>query len=151
MIRKLKSRRGVTQGGLAIPTLFNIFIETLGKDLEKHLWSPNSGLPAHLYADDVIIHGKSTLDLQRDRSKQIQATLHKFSHTIWLFLVGKNHNMHTGRICECSARQNAVKVVRYSLYSQCVPIRYKIQDLWHRGPGFGNTEVFCTRFALNMK
>ena len=28
-------------------------------------WNPNSGLPAHLYADDVIIHVKSMLDLQR--------------------------------------------------------------------------------------
>ena len=60
-----KIDRRVTQGGPASPTHFNIFIDTLAKALEKHLWNPNSGLPAHLYADDVIIHVKSMLDLQR--------------------------------------------------------------------------------------
>ena len=57
--------RGVTQGGPASPTLFNIFIDTLANAIPRHLWNPNSGLPAHLYADDVIIHVKSMLDLQR--------------------------------------------------------------------------------------
>ena len=63
MIQKLKPT-GVTQGGPASPTLFNIFIDTLANALQKHLWNPNTGLPAHLYADDVIIHVKSMLDLQ---------------------------------------------------------------------------------------
>ena len=60
-----KIDRGVTQGGPASPTLFNIFIDTLANALQRHLWNPNSGLPAHLYADDVIIHVKSMLHLQR--------------------------------------------------------------------------------------
>ena len=60
-----KIDRGVTQGGPASPTLFNIFIDTLANALQKHLWTPNSGLPSHLYADYVIIHLKSMLDLQR--------------------------------------------------------------------------------------
>ena len=60
-----KIDRGVTQGGPASPTLFNIFIDTLANVLQRHLWNPNSGLPAHLHADDVIIHVKSMLDLQR--------------------------------------------------------------------------------------
>ena len=58
-----KIDRVVTQGGPASQTLFNIFIDTLANALQKHLWNPNSGLPAHLYADDVIIHVKSMLDL----------------------------------------------------------------------------------------
>ena len=60
-----KIDKGVTQGGSASPTLFNIFIGTLPNALQRHLWNPNSGLPAHLYTDDVIIHVKSMLDLQR--------------------------------------------------------------------------------------
>ena len=60
-----KIDRGVTQGGPASPTLFNIFIDTLANALQKHLWDPNSELPAHLYADYLIIHAKSMLDLQR--------------------------------------------------------------------------------------
>ena len=59
-----KIDRGVTHGP-ASPTLFNIFIDTLANALQRHLWNPNSGLPAHLHADDVIIHVKSMLDLQR--------------------------------------------------------------------------------------
>ena len=55
----------MTQGGPASPTLFNIFIDTLANALQRHVWNPNSGLPAHLYTDDVIIHVKSMLDLQR--------------------------------------------------------------------------------------
>ena len=55
----------VTQGGPAGPNLFNVFIDTLANALQKTLWNPNGGLPAHLYADDVIIHVKSMLDLQR--------------------------------------------------------------------------------------
>ena len=57
--------RGVTQAGPASLTVFNIFIDTFANALQRHLWNPNSGLPAHLYADDVIIHVKSMLDLQR--------------------------------------------------------------------------------------
>ena len=60
-----KIDRGVTQGGPASPTIFNIFIDTLANALQKHQWNPNIGLPAHLYADDVILHLKSMLDLQR--------------------------------------------------------------------------------------
>ena len=60
-----KIDRGVTQGGQASPTLFKLFINTLADALQRHLWNPNSGFPAHLYADDVIIHVKSMLDLQR--------------------------------------------------------------------------------------
>ena len=60
-----KIDRGVTQGGPVSPTLFNIFIDTLANALQRHLWNPNSGLPVQLYADDVIIHVKSMLDLQR--------------------------------------------------------------------------------------
>ena len=60
-----KIDRGLTQGGPASPTLFNIFIDTLANAIKSHLWNPHSGLPAHLYADDVIIHVKSMLDLQR--------------------------------------------------------------------------------------
>ena len=55
----------VTQGGPASPTLFNIFIDILANELQKHLWNPDSELPAHLYADDVILHMKCKLDLQR--------------------------------------------------------------------------------------
>ena len=57
--------RGVTQGGPPSPTLFNIFIDTLANALQKHLWNPDSELPAHLDAEDFIIHVKSMLDLQR--------------------------------------------------------------------------------------
>ena len=60
-----KIERGVTQGGQASPTLFNIFIDTVANAPQKHLWYQNSELPAHLYADDIIIHVKSMLDLQR--------------------------------------------------------------------------------------
>ena len=60
-----KIDRGVTQGGSVSPTLFTIFIDTLANALQRHLWNPNSALPAHLYADDFIIHVKSMLDLQR--------------------------------------------------------------------------------------
>ena len=60
-----KIDRGVTQGGLASPTLFNIFIDTLANELQKHLWKSDCELPAHLYTDDVIIHVRSMLDLQR--------------------------------------------------------------------------------------
>ena len=56
---------GETQDGPASPNLFNIFIDTLANAPQKQLWNPSSGLPAHLYADDVIIHVKSMLDLQR--------------------------------------------------------------------------------------
>ena len=55
----------MTQGGPAIPTPVNIFIATLAHELQKHLWNPNSGFPAHLYADDIILYVKSMLDLQR--------------------------------------------------------------------------------------
>ena len=54
----------MTQGDPGGPTLFNIFIDTLANALQKNLWNPNGGLPAHLYAEDVIIHVKSMLDLQ---------------------------------------------------------------------------------------
>ena len=60
-----KIDRGVTQGGPASSTLFNIFIDTLANAQQRHLWNPNSGLPTHLYADDVIIHMKIMLDPQR--------------------------------------------------------------------------------------
>ena len=60
-----KIDRGVTRGRPASPTLFNIFIDTRANALEKHLRSPSSRLPAHLYAGDFIIHVKSMLDLQR--------------------------------------------------------------------------------------
>ena len=60
-----KIDRGVTQGGPASPTLFNIFIDTLANALQKHLRNPNSEFPAHLYEDDIIIHVKSTLDPQQ--------------------------------------------------------------------------------------
>ena len=60
-----KIDRGVTQGGPASPTLFNLFIDTLANALQKHLWNPDSELPAHLDAEDFIIHVKSMLDLQR--------------------------------------------------------------------------------------
>ena len=56
---------GVTQGRPASPTLFNIFVDSLANALEKHLWNPDGELLAHLYADDVILHVKSMLDLQR--------------------------------------------------------------------------------------
>ena len=62
-----KIDRGVTQGGPASPTLFNIFIDTFANALQQHLWNPNTGLLAHLYAADVILHVKSVLDLQRVR------------------------------------------------------------------------------------
>ena len=56
---------GVTQGGPASSTLFNIFIDSHANELQKHLWNQESELPTHLYADYVIIHLKSILDLQR--------------------------------------------------------------------------------------
>ena len=59
-----KIDRGVTQGGPASPTLFNIFIDTLANDLESHLGNGVSQMPARLYADDVIIHVESMADLQ---------------------------------------------------------------------------------------
>ena len=43
-----KIDRGVTQGGPASPTLFNIYIGTLANELQKHLWNPESELPAHM-------------------------------------------------------------------------------------------------------
>ena len=56
--------RGVTQGGRASPTLFNIFIDTLAIDLESHLGNGVSQMPACLYKDDVIIHVDNMTALQ---------------------------------------------------------------------------------------
>ena len=54
----------MTQGGPASSTLFNIFIDSLGNELQKHLWNQESELPVHFYADDVILNVISMLDLQ---------------------------------------------------------------------------------------
>lgn len=55
----------MTQGGPASPTLFNIFIDTLANDLQKHLPTCECQLPANFYADDVILHVNHRLDLRR--------------------------------------------------------------------------------------
>ena len=46
-----KIDRRVTQGGPASPTLFNIFIDAVANELQKHLWNSDSELSPHLYAD----------------------------------------------------------------------------------------------------
>ena len=57
--------RKVTEGGPASPTLLKLFIDTLANEPQKNLWNPDSELPAHPYADDVMKHVKSKFDLQR--------------------------------------------------------------------------------------
>ena len=57
----------MTQGGPASSTLFNIIIDILANELQKHLWNPKSELPAHLSADGGRIHVKNMVDLQRAR------------------------------------------------------------------------------------
>ena len=57
-----KINRGLTQGGPASPTLFNIYIDTLA----SQLWASVGNIertPVRLYADDVIVLADSLWEL----------------------------------------------------------------------------------------
>ena len=57
-----KINRGVTQGGPASPTLFNIYIDTLASQLCASV-GKIGGTPVRLYADDVIVLADSLWEL----------------------------------------------------------------------------------------
>ena len=51
-----KINRGVTQGGLACPVLFNIYIDELAKRLQNQIRSPDGPSQGRFYVDDVVTH-----------------------------------------------------------------------------------------------
>ena len=84
---------GVAQGSPLSPTLFNIFIDVLARDLENvpHSWSTS---PATLYADDVILLVRHSCGLQK--ILDICADWAGETNMIWNAKMKKSMNLFPG-------------------------------------------------------